>query len=273
MLRFDVHAHAWPARSAPQAVAQLQSAFGIACEGTGSLAALVAEEEAAGMDRICLLCCAARPAFVRPVNRFAASLVGTQAKLLPFGTIHPALPSWEEELNSLQRCGTGGIKMHPDYQGFRLDDKALWPLFEAMSGRFCLCMHVGSRDSVAVPSSTPGQLKAVAEAFPNLHILGAHCGGFHMWREVLETFAHSCPDNLWFDTSNVSAHTDEKMLKELVRTLPSDRLCFGTDWPFFHVDGELARLQRLAGLSDSRLAALTGNAEPLLRHYFPTLLP
>lgn len=270
-MRCDVHTHAWPAQTAARAVAQMEARFGLFCEGSGALATLVAEEEAAGMDMACLLCCAALPVAVRPINRYAVSVLKTQPKILPFGTLHPGLASWEQELDILHRCGAGGIKMHPDYQGFRLDDRALWPLFEAMSGRFCLCLHIGSRKDSATAPSTPRQLKAVARAFPGLHIIGAHLGGFHMWQDVLETFAHSCPDNLWFDTSNVSAHADRGLLKELLRTLPGDRLCFGTDWPFFRIGGEIARLKQRAGLSDSQFDALASNAEPLLRHYYPAL--
>lgn len=267
-MRIDMHTHAFHHRVAARAVEQLNRGLSLHCEASGSLQDLILEEEGCGMDRFAVLCCAAEPEQVRAVNNFAFSLRKTDERIIPFGTVHPGGSDWAEELDRLAVHGIGGIKLHPDYQGFSMADPGLCALLEACEGRFCVLFHVGSPASPKTAPSSPQALLKLAQNFPRVDIIAAHLGGYHMWQHVAEVFAGvHCP-HLWFDTSSTTAYLDEKTLQGLLRLLPSDHCFFGSDWPIFHLDQELERLQGKGGLGRTQMEALLQQAAPLLQNYY-----
>lgn len=290
-MRIDLHTHAWHRNIAPRAVGVLEKAFGAHCEGSGVFSDLLREEAALSMDVVCPLCCADSPATVKAVNAFARLLLKSSRRapgeglpgsplVLPFATVHPAMENAEAELDALERDGIGGIKLHPDWQGFSLEDDGLLdPLFEALAGRFLVLIHVGPmRGAVhgARRPSSPAALLRLARRHGNVDIVGAHFGGCRVWDEVTDVFgglADSFPANLSLDTSSTSAHVPPAKFRELVELFPFERLLFGSDWPIAFPGSELTRLAHPSRLGGARLAELLSHAEPLLRRYYPRHFP
>lgn len=264
-MRIDIHAHAFHPKIARKAVEHLNSFYTVHCEGDGTVAHLLEREAAAGVDACVVLCAATTPSQVVPANTYAIALGREHpGSVVAFGALHPGYGKWEEELARLRAAGIRGIKLHPDFQGFRLDDPRLWPIFEAAQEDFIFEIHVGDHMDPQAAPSCPYKLAAIADAFPRLRLIGAHFAGYRMWAHSLRALAGRWRENLWLDTSSTTPFATERLLRALLAAFPRDRLLFGTDWPLYDPPKEAARLQALGGLSDAELEGIMGNAASLL---------
>lgn len=260
---FDIHTHAFHPKIAHKAVAHLNAAYGLSCEGDGTIGHLLEQESSIGIEKVVLLCAATTPSQVIPANNYALTLQRSHPEhVIAFGTFHPGYARWEEELARLERNGIRGIKLHPDFQGFRLDDPQLLPILDACQKRFILLLHVGSDKPLAQCPSTPYMVARLAAAFPRLTIVAAHFGAYRMWEHALKGLPPS--DNLWCDTSSTSPYASPELLRALLQHFPHERLLFGTDWPLYSPAEEVRRFQYKSGLSDSSMEMLMSNA----RHLF-----
>lgn len=260
--RFDIHAHAFHPRIAAKAVAHLNAAYGASCVGDGTVPHLLERESAAGVEVVAVLCAATAPAQVIPANNYAMELQHAHPeRILGFGSFHPGFERWEDELARLKRNGIRGIKLHPDFQGFRLDDPRLDPLFDACQENFVILAHVGDEGDPAARPSTPRMVADIVARFPRLTFVAAHFGGYRMWDRALEDLPPA--ENLWVDTSSTSFFTPPEQLRALLARHPQERLLFGSDWPIWDPADEIRRFQEKSGFSDGEMDALLGNAARL----------
>ena len=128
---FDIHTHAFHPKIAHKAVDHLNTVYHLDCRGDGTIEHLLEREKAAGIDRCIVLCAATAPAQVIPANNYAMKLQREHEEVIGFGTLHPAYVDWEDELERMKAGGLRGIKLHPDFQGFALNDRRLLPIFES----------------------------------------------------------------------------------------------------------------------------------------------
>ena len=263
-MSIDIHTHAFHPKIADKVLAQLRGHYGIEPVGTGLARDLLERLDRAGLDRACVLCAATAPAQVVPANNWALELSRTEPRLIPFGTMHPGFTDFEAELDRLERAGIRGLKLHADFQGFRLDDRALWPVLEAVRGRFAVLFHVGDRLPPERNPSCPAKLKAIMRDFPGLTVIAAHLGGYRHWNESLEHLAGS---RAYLDTSSSLSFIDDAPLKAILDRHPPERVLFGSDYPLFDPGRELEVLRLRLKLSDAALDRLLGNALAL----FPPL--
>ncbi|NLZ60056.1 MAG: amidohydrolase family protein [Lentisphaerae bacterium] len=256
---FDVHTHAFHPKIAAKVLRQLEHHYHIPPLGTGELSDLLPRLAQAGIDRACIHCAATSAAQVIPANRWALSLQKTPG-LIPFGTLHPDYKNMAEELELLQRKGIKGIKIHPDFQGFRLDAPALLPCFEAMQDNFTLMVHVGDLLPPEQNPSCPFKLAYIKRLFPNLKIIAAHFGGYRHWQYVLQAFTGL---EIYLDCSSSLFTIGQSLLEEIFRKWPRELLLFGSDYPLFDPGDEMKRLQYRLKLSDAQLRRIMQNANAL----------
>ena len=161
--------------------------------------------------------------------------------------------------------GTGGlrgIKLHPDFQGFALNDRRLLPIFESAQDDFVFEIHIGSDDPLDKAPSSPFMLADLMRSFPRLRVIGAHFGGYQMWDYSLEALGDF--ENLWIDTSSTTPYVTPSLLQRLLARHSPDRLLFGTDWPLYDPAHELERLRTMSGLSEDAIERILSNAGRLL---------
>ena len=258
----DIHTHAYHPKISDKVLAQLEDHYGIKPVGTGQIDDLIARAKKAGLDRVVVHNAATASAQVVPANNWAIRIHRENPEVYSFGTVHPDYPDWERELDRLQRNGIKGIKFHADFQGFRLDDHRLWPIFEALSGRFMVMLHVGDRLPPEQNNSCPAKVAAILRDFPKLTVIAAHMGGYLHWQYVLE---HLVGKDVYIDTSSTLSFIDDDTLQRIVAGHPRERILFGSDYPLFDPGEEIVKLRRRLSLRDAELESMLSAASSLFR--------
>lgn len=255
----DVHTHVWPDELAARALDA--SIPEMPLRGDGTIRDLARAQDEAGIDLSVCLSIANTPALVGKVNAFASGL--DRNRFIPFGTIHPAL-SPEANLAHLRESGVAGVKLHPTFQKYRLDEPALLAVLEALSGEFPVIAHVGAGAGADGSHATPRMLRNIVTALPGLTMIACHFGGYQMLDEAVEALAGA---PVLLDTSwpPSLATLDPARVRGVIETHGVDRILFASDWPTASPAEEVAAVRAL-GLSEEDLAlVLGGNAVRALR--------
>lgn len=215
----------------------------------------------AGIDLSVLLQIATKPAQTPSVNSWAASMQAEN--LAAFGSIHPGFEGWKEEVARLRTLGLKGVKFHPDYQSFFVDDERVFPLYEALcEAQFIIVFHAGVDIGIPEPChGTPERLARVVDAFPKATIVAAHMGGFLCWDDVEK---HLAGRNLFFDTSYGLGYLGEPQFRRILKAHGADRVLFGTDSPWADQNEEKLKIEHLRLEPDVEQLVFSGNALRLL---------
>ncbi len=262
----DFHVHTFPDKLAPKAVGRLAAISGIDPFTDGTEADTLEKMAKNGIDASVCLNIATRPGQEHTINDTAAGLEArTGGKLIGFGSVHPDSPDAPDELKRCRELGLKGIKLHPDYQGFMIDDRRLWPLYCALEelGLF-VTFHSGwdcySPEHVHCP---PARAAKVAAAFPRLRMCFAHFGGLRMWEDVRAELAGR--DNVYFDTAMAATMgLTPELARKIIAAHSADNILLGSDCPWEDPARSVQYVVEL-GLSDALTEKiLCGNALSLL---------
>lgn len=274
-MAIDFHCHAFHEKIVDKAVSFLHSYYQIKPQGTGRLADAVTLETRAGCERFILMVSATRPEQVIPANNWAieinkmtpadfAVVANYPKPAIPivFGTIHPNFKEFDRELNRLKAAGIRGIKIHPDFQGFTLDSREVYSLYEALGEDFILLTHMGGKNATEKRRNSPAGLSRILRDFPHLKIVAAHLGGYCCWEEAIPELAGR---QVFLDLSSTVSFISPSLLKESVNTFGVENLLFGSDYPLADPAVELEKLQNTGLFKASDWEAVTTkNASRLL---------
>lgn len=242
----DSHCHIYPEKIAARAVAGIGKFYDLEMQGDGTRAALERESIAAGITHNIIFSVATKPSQVQSINEFIAGEVATGGgRMTGLGTMHPESETPEEDIRHLIELDLRGVKLHPDVQGFKLDDYRCLKIYELCEKyRLPVLLHTGD---YRYDMSNPNRLRPILEIFTGLTVIAAHFGGWSIWEQAAAELSGF--DNLYVDTSSSLPFVKPEAARNMVRSYGATHCLFATDFPMWNPTEELARFAAI-GLSD-----------------------
>lgn len=258
----DFHVHAFNPKVAEKAIEKLQGLCGIVPFTRGLTEETVKRLDEWGVDKGVLLPIATKPSQQTIINDWSKEQDGE--KFISFGSIHPDAEDYEEELERIKTMGLHGIKLHPDYQDFFIDDEKMDPVYDAIERSGLPVVFHAGYDSLSPDTihCTPERTLKMIKKHPNLKTVLAHLGANCMWQEVLDKLA-GFDGEVYFDTAFTSECPDE-LMQMVIEKHGADRILFASDCPWdssYLIKEKILRM----GISESDKEKILGkNAERLL---------
>ncbi|MBR4099844.1 MAG: amidohydrolase family protein [Clostridia bacterium] len=258
----DFHTHAFPEKIAERAIEKLSFASGgLTPHTNGTFFDLKQLFKASKIDKAVVLSIATNAAQQKNVNDFAAS-INNGEDIFAFGSVFPDAPDALYELERIKALGLKGVKLHPDYQGFSVDDQKMKPIYKKIGELGLITIfHAGQDYGFAPPyGATPEKMEKALSWFCS-PVVAAHFGGVGCGQEVLDRL---CGKDIYFDTSFSYGTMPKYYAQKIIEKHGADKMLFGTDSPWHTAKMEMRLLESLE-ISHADWEKITHeNAEKLL---------
>ncbi len=253
LIDVNVSLSRWPSRRLPYdepaaLVARLRRG-GVTQAWAGSFDALLCQNTTAVNDRLARQC-----------------RTHGEGLLVPFGLINPLLPGWEDELQRCaQRHHMPGIRLHPNYHGYKLDHPALARLLLRAARRglivqLALCMEDerNAQRMLCLPPVNPAPLAGLVPRIASLRLM------------LLNVKSPRSVEPLTGLSGAAEVYLEIAMLEgvagveSLLRRVPLSHVCFGSHAPFFSFESSRLKLKESVLSGQQQDAICSANAERLL---------
>ena len=186
--------------------------------------------------------------------------------LVPFGSINPKLPDWQEDL---RRCREQhkmpGIRLHPNYHGYDLSDPVCADLFHEAAARGMVVQLVVAMEDVRtqnplmrVPPVSLAPLPKLLQREPRLRVMLLNWSPPLKPEELQPLVAAG---NVLFGISMVEGIEG---VARLAGRVSVERVVFGSNFPLFYFEAALLKVQESGLPDDQKARVLEGNARHLL---------
>jgi hypothetical protein len=259
----DFHTHAFPDALAERAMAHLLAETDqVTAFLDGRLSSLLGSMDAAGIATSVLCSIATKPSQFEPIFQWSKA-IGSD-RIVPLASVHPQDPAGPQRVRDIAAAGLKGIKMHPYYQDFDMDDPLLDPLYAAIEEEgLLLTMHTGFDFAFEwVDRAGPKRISDVLERFPGLKLVTTHLGSWQQW-DAVERYLIGKP--IYMETSFSVQYLPPEQLRRMLLAHPPEYLLFGSDSPWTDQVAQIEALSAL-GLGEAlEKKIFFENAQTLLR--------
>ena len=226
----DFHTHAFPDAIATKTIEYLMDKARLPSFCDGTVSCLRQSSEEAGIDISVVLPIATRPGQEKTINKFACEINKTE-RIVSFGSVHPKSENYKEILDNVKLNGLKGIKFHPDYQGFFIDDEKTYPIIEyAAKLGLIIVFHAGLDLGIRGPiRCTPLRARKMLHQIGYDKIVLAHMGSHALSGDVLDIL---CGENVYFDTGFTFGKMPDSHIYDIIKVHGEDKILFGTDCPW-----------------------------------------
>ena len=238
----DFHTHCFPDKIAIPALEKLSFVSGgLKPHTNGTVEGLTDIMNKQGVDKAVVLNIATNATQQSKVNDFAASI--NKGDIISFGSVFPDSSDCLYELERIKSLGLKGVKLHPDYQGFNVDDEKMKPIYKKIAElELITVFHAGFDYGFAPPyGATPEKLERALRWFDS-PVIAAHWGGIDCGQEVLNRL---CGKDIYFDTSFGYGNMPKYYAQKILDSHTPDKIIFGTDSPWHTAEMELTLLKTL----------------------------
>lgn len=259
----DFHTHAFSDEFAPKAMKALTEHHPeIPYFLDATVGSLLKSMDNAGIEKSVICSIATKPKQFQMLLDW--SLKVQTERIIPLGSVHPADSERDVHIAEIAKAGLKGIKMHPYYQEFYLDDDSMMKYYEQVCKYdLLLVMHTGFDIAFEfIRRADPAKIVKVMQKFPELKLITTHFGAWQQWDEVANEIIGK---KIYMEISFALDYLQPSEAKRLLETHPADYILFGSDSPWRKQDGTLELLRNL-NLEPARMEKiLYNNAKRLLK--------
>ena len=263
----DFHTHAFPDELAPRAMKILKKEVpgGLKAYHDGTISGLLASMDECDIDKSVVCGIATRPEQFESIFNWCKQIHSARLEMFP--SVHPDDPQCLQQLGLIKQAGFKGIKLHPYYQDFQVDEDKLFSLYEkACAERLIVAMHTGF--DVAFPEdrrAEPEKILRVVQTFPNLKLIATHLGAWGMWDESEKLLIGR---QIYIEISFALDYLAPDSIKKLILAHPREYVLFGTDSPWDDQKRVLAMLREFNLGEQLERSILYENAVSVLKTTF-----
>ena len=257
----DFHTHAFPQRIAEKAIEKLSyTSGGLIPQTDGTVERLKYLMKKDGIDKSVVLAIATNEKQQTAVNDFIKSQESDD--IIPFGSVYPHAENALEELERIHSMGLKGIKLHPGYQQFFVDDEKMKPIYKKISELgLVVLFHAGEDFGYPAPyHATPERLRKAAKWIDTTMIC-AHWGGAGMGEDVLK---YLCDIPVYFDTAFGYGSMPKDRAQRILDKKGVDFIIFGSDCPWHAPSWDIRMIETIELTEGEKEKIYYKNAQELL---------